>query len=392
MLIPRLAEQRPRDGRARTAVGTWWAPVDGDATWSPSLFEMLGLDVDRVEPSATELRSRVHPDDRGVWDDALAFLDAGQGPVDLGHRLLLPDGRVKIVWSVVTALSAPDGRVIGRHGTVRDVTALGRTGVTAGAEQSTEAIEERVRDRTAELAATLDAVRAASEAKSAFLANVSHEVRTPLNVVLGYAQLLLMDDGVSEDGRASLAIIRDASEQLLALANGLLDLARIELAQFDLDPVPVDVDTAVERCLGQLAPAMSQRDLCVSYDPEPPGLEVMAEPLRLAQVLGNLLSNATKYNIEGGSVRVRSAPDGAGGIRIEVADTGPGFDIARIDEAFEPFNRLGQEHTEVDGTGMGLAICHRLVEAMGGRIEVDSAPGEGSTFALVLRAAPPGAR
>lgn len=380
-------------GAPRPAVGSWWQPAGSPERqqWSRSLVEILGRGTSET---ASGLRSRVHPDDLAAWDAAIDRLGDDGGPVDLAHRVRSGDGRVRRVWSVLTLVTDPSGRVAGRHGIVRDVsdvTISRRTHVgipSATADRRAADLDALVADRTADLAIALRAAESASEAKSNVLASMSHEVRTPLNAVLGYTQLLLLDDELHDGGRESLAIIRDAGEQLLALVDGLIDLSRLESAPVSDDLVAVDVDRAVESCLAQLAPSAATRGLSSTYRPQRRGLTVLAEPLHLAQVLGNLVSNAVKYNVDGGAVQVRSALDADGAVRIEIEDSGVGFEMARVDELFEPFNRLGQEYGEIDGAGIGLSICRRLVEAMAGRIEVDSTPGDGSTFCVVLPAAP----
>jgi PAS domain S-box-containing protein len=226
----------------------------------------------------------------------------------------------------------------------------------------------------------------ANRAKSEFLSRMSHELRTPLNAVLGFAQLLEMD--VTDDQRPSVAQIRRAGVHLLDLINEVLDISRIESGQLALSPEPVLVSDVVEEALDLIRPLATARGLILTPD-KTSGCQrhIVADRQRIKQVLLNLLSNAVKYNRPGGSVSVSCQPvQGPNGPRlgITVADTGVGIAPADLDRLFIPFDRLGAEQTEVEGTGVGLALSLRLVEAMGGALTVTSEPGVGSTFTAAM--------
>jgi PAS domain S-box-containing protein len=247
---------------------------------------------------------------------------------------------------------------------------------------------ERKRIEAAETARAR--AEAASRAKSAFLSRMSHELRTPLNAVLGFSQLMELDDDapLPESQRERLRSIREAGTHLGALIDELLDLTRIESDRFRLERAEVEVAPLVQACLRLVSPSAADAGIALApfvADARTP--RVLGDPVRLRQVLVNLLSNAIKYNRRGGAVRVRAEADDEGAW-IEVADDGVG--IAREDQPrlFEPFERLGHEHGEIEGLGIGLALSRRLVELMGGRIEVDSDRGRGSTFRVRLPCAP----
>ncbi|MCU1676249.1 MAG: two-component system sensor protein [Frankiales bacterium] len=230
----------------------------------------------------------------------------------------------------------------------------------------------------------------ANRAKSEFLSRMSHELRTPLNAVLGFAQLLELD--VAPDLRPSVAQIRRAGVHLLDLINEVLDISRIESGQLALSPEPVLVSEVVEEALDLIRPLADSRGLELTLEPASSlGRHIVADRQRIKQVLLNLLSNAVKYNRPGGSIRVScSEVQGPGGptISITFTDTGVGIDEADLDRLFVPFDRLGAEQTDVEGTGVGLALSLRLVEAMGGRLTVESTRGRGSAFTVSLAAAP----
>lgn len=223
----------------------------------------------------------------------------------------------------------------------------------------------------------------ANRAKSEFLSAMSHELRTPLNAVLGFGQLLRDDttDPVSPRQAESVAHILSAGSHLLDLINEVLDLAKIESGKMTLDVVPVDIHEALAEVHPLVETLAEKRHITVEFpDGAGGGGEVAADPKRLRQILLNLLSNAVKYNRDGGAVQVSLSQAPRGYLRMSVADTGPGIPENKLDGLFQPFNRLGAEHTDVEGTGIGLTICRELVEAMRGDMGFTSRPGEGSIF------------
>jgi CheY-like chemotaxis protein len=215
---------------------------------------------------------------------------------------------------------------------------------------------------------------------------MSHELRTPLNAVLGFGQLLEMDE-LGEEQRVSIGHIMRAGRHLLELINEVLDISRIEAGRFAVSPEPVSVGEVAREALDLIGPLAAERQVRIEcLIPDGAGGCVLADRKRLAQVLLNLISNAVKYNRPGGSVSV-SAVEGTGGhTRLQVADTGPGIDPAMAHRLFRPFERLGAAPTGVEGTGLGLALSKRLIDAMGGSIGAESRLGEGSTFWVELPA------
>lgn len=244
-------------------------------------------------------------------------------------------------------------------------------------------IAERIEAESAARLARGEAERANS-AKSEFLSRMSHELRTPLNAVLGFAQLLELDD-LSSDQRESVEQIEKAGRHLLDLINEVLDIARIESGQLSLSLEPVEVRSAVAEALLLVRPLAAERGISVVLE-DSPALSVYAKAdrQRIKQVLLNLLSNGIKYNRERGNLAIRCQEASGSRIRLEVADDGPGIPSDRLHRLFTPFERLGAEGTGVEGTGLGLALSKRLVEAMGGALGVSTALGQGSTFSVEL--------
>jgi PAS domain S-box-containing protein len=245
-------------------------------------------------------------------------------------------------------------------------------------------ITERKRAEAAMQQAKEEAERA-NRAKSEFLSRMSHELRTPMNSILGFAQVLARR-GLPPDQHRAVEHVLKAGRHLLNLINEVLDIARIEANRQPLSLEPVSAASVLHEAASLIRPLAAERGCTLEEVPACPRY-VRADRQRLTQVLLNLLSNAVKYNRPGGSVRLACrVVEGVDGerLRIEVQDTGPGIAPERMAELFVPFARLGAESTQVEGTGLGLALSQRLTEAMGGRLEVESRPGEGCTFTVEL--------
>ncbi|MEK7244710.1 MAG: ATP-binding protein, partial [Pseudomonadota bacterium] len=222
----------------------------------------------------------------------------------------------------------------------------------------------------------------ANQAKSEFLSSMSHELRTPLNAILGFAQLLQYNpkEPLTETQADSVGIILKGGEHLLKLIDEVLDLAKIEAGRTTLSIEDVSTAALFEEVRSLIEPMAEKAKVALEMIPPEPDVAIRADYTRTKQVLLNLLSNAVKYNFEGGRVMVRAVPSAGGVLRLGVADTGPGIPAEKQSELFQTFNRLGAEATEVEGTGIGLALSKKLVELMGGAIGFESELGVGSTF------------
>ncbi len=240
--------------------------------------------------------------------------------------------------------------------------------------------------RQDELKLAKDNAERANHAKSDFLSNMSHGLRTPLNAILGFAQVLEIDNSLSESQKGSAAEIHTGGRHLLKLVNELLDLAKIESRQLSLALEPVRMFEIVDDCWRLMQPLAIARQLTF-HQHVPRSAVVRADRVRLKQVLLNLMSNAIKYNRQSGDIGVRVLPAESGRFRIEVTDTGTGIAPARLPEVFQAFNRLGMDHTAIEGTGIGLSITQQLVVLMGGTVGVESQLGSGTTFWVELPSA-----
>lgn len=225
----------------------------------------------------------------------------------------------------------------------------------------------------------------ASLAKSDFLSSMSHELRTPLSAILGFAQL--MESGTPPptfSQRRSIEQILKGGWYLLDLINEILDLAVIESGKLSLSLEPISLAEVLQECRAMIEPQAQKRGIAVSFPRFDTPSFVKADRTRVKQVLINLLSNAIKYNRPNGAVVVDCITSTPQRLRISVRDDGAGLSVEQLAQLFQPFNRLGREASVEEGTGIGLVLCKRLIELMGGAIGVESTVGQGSVFWLEL--------
>jgi PAS domain S-box-containing protein len=220
----------------------------------------------------------------------------------------------------------------------------------------------------------------ANRAKSEFLSQMSHELRTPMNAVLGFAQLLALDE-LTEDQSESVEHIITAGHHLMDLINQVLDLARIEAEKLELNFEEISLTFLIQNCLSLVQP-LTMKNQIQLIDNSGIGFQslVIVDKLRFKQVLLNLISNAIKYNRTAGSVTITTALVKPHRLKISITDTGNGLSKAQLAKLFQPFERLTAKNSQIEGTGIGLCISKKLIEAMDGRIGVESEEGEGSCF------------
>jgi signal transduction histidine kinase len=252
-------------------------------------------------------------------------------------------------------------------------------------------LEQRVQDRTRALAVANEALHAArldadraNRGKSEFLSRMSHDLRTPLNAVLGFAQLLASEE-TDPDRTEYVRQIVAGGRHLLELINEVLDIARIEAGQLSLSPEPVNVADAARQVLDLVAPLAAARGISLTLADNPSNdVPVLADRQRLIQILLNLVSNAVKYTRPEGSVTIDCSLQPEGCLRVSVIDTGYGIRPEKLQLLFTPFERLGAESTAIEGTGLGLALSRGLAAAMRGTMGVKSEVDRGTTFWLDL--------
>jgi PAS domain S-box-containing protein len=284
------------------------------------------------------------------------------------------DGRETVVSYNATTFYDRDRRLQGMFAAARDVTERKR-------------LDQVLREKNIELEAARSLAENANLAKSEFLSSMSHELRSPLNAILGFAQLMeTAAPAPTEAQRESIAQILQAGWHLLKLINEILDLAVIESGKVSLSPESVLLSEVMSECQAMMEPQAQARGVRMTFPRFDHPVCVKADRTRLKQIVINLLSNAIKYNREHGAVTVDGAGSAPGRIRISVADTGAGLAADKLAQLFQPFNRLGQEAGSVAGTGIGLVVTKRLAELMDGVLGVESTVGVGSVFWCELAA------
>lgn len=300
----------------------------------------------------------VHPDDRNELEAGFSAISEDRS-MDAEVRYLHPDGR--ILWLRVRAhLSVgEDGQPLRVDGITTDVTSR----------KQSEMELDQARD---------EAVKA-NAAKSEFLSRMSHELRTPMNAILGFAQLLELDNLTKKQSESVQHILR-AGRHLLELVDEVLDISRIESGTLAISLEPVELSRLVSESVALVRPLAIARTITFRREAAiPPEMHVLADRQRLRQVLLNLLSNSIKYSPIGATVTVRETRR-EGKAVIEVEDQGAGLNSSQIERLFIPFDRLGAETTGIEGTGLGLPLAKRLLESMGGGLGIRSVPEEGSIF------------
>jgi PAS domain S-box-containing protein len=286
-------------------------------------------------------------------------------------RLVRPDGAA--FWVSLTATVALDANGV----------ALQR--VMLGDISDRKLLDQALQDKNLELESARQMADKANRAKSDFLSNMSHELRSPLNAILGFAQLIESSSPPpTPTQKVRVDHILQAGWYLLELINEILDLALIESGKLSLSLEPLSLDELLIECEALSEPQAQQQGIGISFPRFDSPCFVSADRTRLKQIIFNLISNAIKYNRPGGTVEVTCDASADRRVRINVRDNGEGLSEQKLAQLFQPFNRLGKETTAVQGTGIGLVVCKRLVELMGGAIGVTSTVGVGSVFWVEL--------
>ena len=350
-------ENKLAQAQAIAHLGYWERDLITDRLmWSSETNRVFGLSPEEDVNNFARFQELIYPEDRDMVMQAIGMALRGGPRYEVEYRTVWPSGEVRFVHSQGDVILDEAGQPRRMFGTVQDVT------------------ERKL----------VDEVKRASKAKSEFLSRMSHELRTPLNAILGFGQLLERQKP-TEVQRKRVGYILSAGKHLLDLINEVLDISRIEAGRMQLSLEPVCVADALEETLDLMRPLATERSIQLSASADiDAGVHVLADRQRFKQVLVNLLNNAVKYTPFFGGVAVSYHVPGNEKVRVLVSDTGPGIPAEKLARLFTPFERLGAEQSAIEGTGLGLALSQRLMDAMGGSIGVESAVGKGSTFWIEL--------
>lgn len=336
------SQQSLSDFFENATIGLHWLSEDGTILRANRAeLEMLGYQPEEyVGHSIAEFH-----EDKAVIEDILSRLRAGETLNSYEAAMRCKNGWIKHV-AIESNVLVEEGRFIHSRGFTRDLTAQKE------AEQAEEAREQAER---------------ANKSKSEFLSRMSHELRTPMNAILGFSQLLQLEGTLTEQQNGSVGHILGAGRHLLKLIDEVLDISRIEAGNLAISNESVSVFEVVNQVVSLVQPMAGQKNISILVNKVEQAPYVLADRQRLCQVFLNLISNAIKYNVDGGKVSVFVEPQ-EDKVRISVQDTGPGIPAEKRPMMFIPFERLGAQETSVEGTGLGLALSKQLVEAMGGEI------------------------
>lgn len=357
----------------------WSAKVDQQGNWvyryiSPVIEKIAGQPPGHFIRSPDNWGNILHPDDRMRWREALQRLRSGQNVME-EYRVMRPDGSICWVRESVQVSRGSEGGSLLLDGVISDVT--------------------HRKQAEAELHRAKEAAEAASHAKSEFLANMSHEIRTPMNGIIGMAELLLGTQ-LTHEQQEYAQMIHASAESLLTLLNDILDFSKIEARKLELEATEFDLRACLADAVASMALRADKKglELICHVDTDLPE-HLIGDPTRLRQVLVNLVGNAIKFTNQGEIVIRACALDPGNpmhladdelGLHLSVKDTGIGIPADKLDLIFQPFAQVDSSTTrKYGGTGLGLAIVMQLVELFGGRVWVESALGQGSTFHFTLR-------
>jgi PAS domain S-box-containing protein len=377
------AEERLRESETRYRTITEHAPeaiviFDVDkgtfVEVNPEAQRLFGLDhAELVKLGPMALSPPTQPDGRRSEDAAVDYIDQaleGQTPIfEWMHRTVA--GKDIPCEVRLIRIPLPDKKLV--RGSIIDITERKQF--------------EEVQKRTAELVEQNRLIHAASRLKSEFLANMSHELRTPLNAIIGFAELLHDErvGGLGDEQREFVGDILSSGRHLLTLINDILDLAKVEAGKMEFHPEPVDLTTFVDEVTSVLRAMVAKKRIHLETHVDPDVASVVLDPIKLKQVLYNYLSNAIKFTPDEGRVTLRLLPEGEHEFRVEVEDTGVGIRPEDVGKLFTEFAQLDASSAKKHGgTGLGLVLTKRIVEAQDGRVGVRSVLGKGSVFSAVL--------
>ena len=396
MLDRRYQALRESDDRLKLAttagnIGIWdWDVTRDELVWDDQMYRQYGVRREDFSAASEAWAGTLTPEDFEMATQALKAALAGEAEFAAEFKIRRSDGEPRFIKAAATTVRDPHGRPLRMVGVSLDITDS-RAAEDAIRTMNLE-LERRVGERTlqltntmAELTVARDNAESATRTKSEFLANMSHEIRTPMNAIVGMTDLALRTE-MTDRQRGYLTKVRSAADSLLIIIDDILDFSKIEAGKLEIEARPFSLRGVLDAVTQVVGLKASEKDLelLLRIALSVPD-EVVGDALRLKQVLVNLCSNAVKFTPQGEVlVEVDALPGSSREqvqLRFSVRDTGIGIDGNQVRQLFQAFNQLDASTTRLyGGTGLGLAISQRLVELMGGTIEVTSTPGQGSDF------------
>lgn len=346
-------------------LGYWyWVPTTNELYWSRECYNLLGHDPDNtLAPNLELFFSNIESSDHEHVQGMLKKVSEEGSAPDLEYRVNLPGSKTINVIARAEVIKNPDGSPKYLFGTLQD---------------NTENKSQKV-----QLQEALKKAEVANETKSEFLACISHEFRTPLNAIIGYSQLLMLAD-LNEKQKRNIKDVINAGELILEMINNVLNFSAINSKDFKIQKESLDLSAIIAECIALTTPVAQQYsiELKTDTDQQRPK-EICSDKIRLKLALINIITNAIKYNKPGGYVSVSVEEDNEN-TKIIIKDNGIGIRLEKQKELFKTFDRLGKERGAIPGAGIGLAIVKRSIEAISGKIEVESKEGKGSVFTLFI--------
>ncbi len=362
------SERRLAHAQRLARVGIWEWNADTHEIYFSDIFgEILGLDPGAPPLTVEQFMITVHPANRDIVRTTLGRLMSIGGQYNQEYQIIRPDGEVRTLRTESEAIPDENGRPARVIGAVHDLTDLKRA--------------ERA------LRKAMEAAAEGNRAKSEFLANVSHELRTPLNAIIGFSEVMQQEvfGPLGNDRyREYASDIRDSGSHLLGIINDLLDYAKLEAGRLDLHVEPVEFPKLLENSLRLVHKRAEEAGVTLVSNIANAPERIEADGRKLMQILLNLLSNAVKFTPAGGTVTLKALST-VDGVEISVTDTGVGMSAHDIEIALIPFGQVDSSlNRQQTGTGLGLPLSRALAELHGGRLDVESAPGHGTTVRVSL--------
>ncbi len=360
--VPSMDQDRLALALEAVKMGVWeWNPISGITVWNTQMYVLVGMAVESVEPTLEIFMQIVHPDDRTLMSSRLAECVAGKAEFSIEFRVIRSGtGEERWLASRGRARFGADGKAVVLHGVSFDIT-------------------ERIHNE--------QRLRSINQRRAEFLAVLGHELRNPLAPLHYLAITMESSPARTTESVQAARVIKRQVLQLSRLVDDLLEVSRIEQGKIELRKKRMAVDDAVSEAVEAVKPAIQRRGQHLESRIAP-GLMLEADPVRVTQVISNLLNNASKFTQEGGQIEVSAVQEGET-VRIVVRDNGPGIEPSVLDTMFEPFTqgRITLDRAQ-GGLGVGLSIVKKIVEMHGGTVLVATS-GQGTAFTLLLSAAPP---